>query len=62
MPDRRQLKVISEICVGLGHISVASIVIPFLFPPFGNQNISSAILGLLIALIFWSVSVLLIKE
>ena len=54
-----QLKTIVDICVGLGNIGAGSILVPALIDKWSPFSIVS---GLLIALIFWSVAVLISRK
>ena len=48
-----QLERLASVCVDLVQISVASVVVPFLFD---KPNSSIVLLGTLSALLFWSIS------
>lgn len=64
MLSRAQIKVVSEICVGLGHLVVAATVLPVIFSDaaFRAGEALNAVSGLSAAMLFWIVSVLLIHE
>ncbi len=57
-----QRKVVSDILVNLGNISLASVALPFLVPMTSVGALPAAILGTLLALLFWSLSVVVVKD
>jgi hypothetical protein len=59
-----QLRTLSDIFVGLGHIVIAASVLPAIFPDatFGSREVLNMASGLSAALLFWTMSLLLIRE
>lgn len=57
-----QIRTISGIFANLGHIFFASIVLPFITTPQSANNILLILSGFSIAVMFWIISVTLIKE
>ena len=57
-----QLKTISEIFSDIGQVCIASMVIPFIIPGFEKDQIATIILGTSLALLFWTLSILLVKK
>ena len=55
-------KVVSGIFANLGQVFFASAVLPFLFPVTAPAKISAVLAGLIIALVCWTVSILLVRE
>ena len=60
--SREQIKTLSEILADLGQVSIASVVIPFVIPTFSKDAIMTIIIGTLLALLFWTLSILLVKN
>ena len=56
-----QIRIVARILADLGQISTASVVVPFLIPTFASEAITTIISGILMALVFWSLSVLSVK-
>lgn len=57
-----QRKVLVEICVAVGQLSAASMVLPFVVPAFDQAKILVIILGLLITIGAWSLAVILARR
>ena len=62
MFSSEQLKVISGILANLGHISITSVVLPFILPGYINGAVGLILLGSLLAILFWIFSILLVKN
>lgn len=57
-----QLKAIAGILSDLGQICIASVVIPFVFPSFAEDALPTIVLGLLLAIFFWTLSILSVRS
>jgi len=60
--NREQLKVLSGISANLGHICIASIVVPLAIPTIQNNAAATVVFGSLSALIFWASSILIVRH
>ena len=60
--NNEQLKVVSDIGVNLGNISLASIALPFLVPIVSRGALVALVGGGLATILFWSFSVVVIKD
>jgi hypothetical protein len=58
----RQIEMLAEIAKDIGQISLASSVIPFIFPDFMPEKIMTMWGGLMVAFLFWGSSIMLIKK
>lgn len=56
---RKQWDRLSDIIGSAGHISIASVVIPYLFDKY---DLGIALLGTILAFIFWVTSVIISKR
>ena len=52
-----QIKAVSEICRDIGQVCLASGVVPFIFPTFIPERTTSVFTALILAVIFWSISI-----
>ena len=57
-----QLRIIADILANLGHISLGSVALPYLIPSVSSGAIQGTILGSLLSLFFWSLSILSVKR
>jgi hypothetical protein len=60
--ESSQLKTLSEICINIGQVFFASFVISPFVLGFEKINWIGSVVGLLLTLIFWSISLILVKE
>jgi hypothetical protein len=60
--DREQLKVLADILENIGNISLASVVLPYVIPHVQRSEVMTIIGGLVVACLFWTLSVLLVKN
>ncbi len=56
--SEKRVERLSQISSDIAQVSLASIVVPFLFDKF---NLAMLILGIFVSLLFWSVSITLAK-
>ena len=57
-----QIKGISEISRDIGQVCLASGVVPFIFPAFAPERTLSMLAGLILAFIFWGISINFLKR
>ncbi|MEK7174716.1 MAG: hypothetical protein AAB722_00025 [Patescibacteria group bacterium] len=62
MFNNEQLKVISGIFSGLGQVSIASIVLPLVFPSFSYSEVNAVTPGSVLSVLFWTLSILSVKN
>ena len=60
--DRDQLKVLTDILTNVGNISLASLVLPYIVPHVERSEIMTIVGGLVVACLFWTLSILLAKN
>lgn len=57
--NAKQIDRLSEICMGIGHISFASVVIPTLIDRFDPVMLT---LSMIVAVYFWAISILFLRR
>lgn len=57
--NKNQLNRISEICMGIGHIALASLAIPAIIDRFDFKMLTLSLVG---TVFFWSISILLLRS
>ena len=62
MLSKEQIRVVSNILLDLGQISVASVVLPFVVPDFHDDAWPTIVSGSLLASLFWFLSILSAKK